>query len=313
MESLQSLKQRLKSVQNIGTITKAMELVAATKMRKSQELALNSRPYAVTALRFLATVSGLENVKTPPLLEKRNVEKTAVVFVSSDKGLAGSFNGSVFREFEKFVKNENVVARKEKYIFIAVGEKSRGYFEKMKFPVTKKFTRVGDFTSPEETGPLADFLIEGFLAKKWDETLVFSTNFVTALTQKVSLSKIFPVDVENLKSVAESIVPKTGRFSELAKELPKSFSSKSPRDYLIEPSQDEVFETLLRHLIEMQVYHLVLEANASEHAARRAAMKNASDNAEELSDNLTLLYNKSRQAAITQEITEISAGVEALK
>lgn len=321
MESLQNLKRRLKGVQNIGTITKAMELVAATKMRKSQELALDSRPYALTALRFLATLTGLESVKLPALLERRPVKHMLVVVVSSDKGLAGSFNSSVFRDFEKFVSKENVdfrgstslTAGDGRYLFAAVGEKSRAYLSRRGAPLKQTFIRVGDYTTPAETKPVADFLIKGFLAKEWDEVIVFSMHFMTALNQRVLRRRIFPVDFASLRETAAEIIPKSGRFAELAKEVPAYFPEGAPSEYLIEPSPEIVLDALTRHLLEMQMYHLILEANASEHAARRVAMKSASDNAEELSSALNLLYNKSRQASITQEITEITAGVEALK
>ncbi len=312
-------------MQNIGQITKAMELVAATKMRKSQELALDSRPYALTALRFLATLTGLESVKLPVLLEKRPLPsklsdgklggrgKTLLVVVSSDKGLAGSFNSSVFRDFEKFVGKENVDFGSGRYLFAAIGEKSRTYLSRRGVPLRQTFIRVGDYTTPDETKPVADFLIEGFLAKEWDGVVVFSMHFMTALNQRVLRRRIFPVDFASLRETAAEIIPKSGRFAELAKEVPAYFPEGMPSEYLIEPSPEIVLDALTRHLLEMQMYHLILEANASEHAARRVAMKNASDNAEELSSDLNLLYNKSRQASITQEITEITAGVEALK
>jgi F-type H+-transporting ATPase subunit gamma len=314
MESLQNLKRRLRGVQNIGTITKAMELVAATKMRKSQELALNSRAYALTALRFLATLSGLGSAKMPSLLVARPIKKTMLVVVSSDKGLAGSFNSSVFRDFEKFARKEGVdFMAGERYLFIAVGEKSRAFLERKGVRPLRTFVRVGDYTTPEETRPIADMLADGYVRGEWDEVIVFSANFVSALVQKIMRRRIFPVNFNNLKETAEEMIPKTGRFAEMAKEIPSYFLEGAPSEYLIEPSPDIVLDMLARHLVEMQLYHLILEANASEHAARRVAMKNASDNAAELSSDLNLLYNKSRQAAITQEITEITAGVEALK
>ena len=313
MESIQNLKRRLKGVQNIGQITKAMEFVAATKMRRSQELALSSRHYALTALRFLGILSELESVKLPEILDKRKIEKTAFVLVSSDKGLAGSFNGAIIREFEKFISMGGAKFNDEKNLFIAVGEKSRSYLERKGVRILKSFIRVGDFTTTEETKPLSDFLIDGYIGKKWDQVLIFSTHFMTALYQKPLRRQIFPVDFENLKETAKEIIPQAGRFAELAKEVPSFFPRGVSKEYLIEPSPEIVLDSLGKHLIEMQLYHLILEANASEHAARRVAMKNASDNAEELASDLTIFYNKSRQAAITREITEITAGVEALR
>jgi F-type H+-transporting ATPase subunit gamma len=318
MESVQYTKRRLRGVQNIGQITKAMELVAANKMRRSQETALASRPYAFAALDFLATLSRLETTEaTPLLLQKREIKRRCIVLVTSDKGLAGSFNSAVIREFEKFVKANGIELRNiEKYAFVAVGQKAASYLKKRAVGLEKKFVRVGDFTTIEETKPLADFLINGYLKAGWDQVIVFSTHFRTALKQIVFQRQILPVDVEALKTTAKEIIPESGRFAELARAADISLikdDHKENIEYLIEPSPEAVLEELAAHLVLMQIYHLILEANASEHAARRLAMKNASDNAGELAGELLLNYNKSRQASITREIIEITAGAEALK
>jgi F-type H+-transporting ATPase subunit gamma len=318
MEAVQYIKQRLKGVQNIGQITKAMELVAANKMRRSQEIALASRPYAFTALDFLATLSRLETTgATPLLLQKREIKRSCICLVTSDKGLAGSFNSAVIREFEKFVKANGVELRNiEKYALVGIGQKAASYLEKRIGRLEKKFVRVGDFTTVEETRPLAEFLIEGYIRAKWDRVIVFSTHFKTALKQLVFQRQILPVELEALKKTAKEIIPESGRFAELAHAADISLIknvSKENIEYLIEPSPGAVLEELAAHLVLMQIYHLILEANASEHAARRLAMKNASDNAGELAGELLLNYNKSRQAGITKEIIEITAGAEALK
>lgn len=314
MESLQHIKRRIKSVQNINQITKAMELVAATKMRRSQEIALASRPYAFTALDFLATLSRLEDAKMPPLLLKRPVKKTAFVVVTSDKGLAGSLNSAVLREFEKYMRHEE--PNNQNCVFIAVGQKAAAHLEKKERTIEERFTRVGDYTTIAEVTPITDFLVGGYLKGAWDRVLVFSTHFKTALSQEVFIRQILPVDIESLKKTARGIIPEQGKFAELAREGDLSLLREGEiknGEYLIEPSPEAVLRDLVSHLVMMQIYHFILEANASEHAARRVAMKNASDNAAELADGLTLTYNKSRQAAITREIVEITAGAESLK
>ncbi len=316
MESLQQTKNRIKGVKNINQITKAMELVAATKMRKSQEIALASRPYALTALDFLGTLSRLEGVIMPPLLEKRTVEKRLIVLMTSDKGLAGSFNANVIREFEKLLRKENISFQDPGYSFIAVGQKAAAYLERRTENLKEKFVRVGDYTALSEVEPIALALIKGFLAGDWDEVRVFSTHFKSALQQIVVERRILPVDFANLKKTAEEIVPERGRFADMIKEKQVPFfkgGAEELKEYLIEPAPEIIMEELTAHLVLMQIYHLVLEANASEHAARRMAMKNASDNAEDIAHELTLAYNKSRQAAITKEIIEITAGAESLK
>ncbi|OGZ22761.1 MAG: ATP synthase F1 subunit gamma [Candidatus Nealsonbacteria bacterium RIFCSPHIGHO2_12_FULL_38_18] len=309
MESTQSIKRRLKSIKNIGQITKAMELVAATKMRKSQEAALSSRNYAYTALDLLARISGQE-IKLPELLRQREVKRTAFVILTSDKGLAGSFNSSVIRLFEKYIKKENINIKDERYYFIAIGKKAIAYLQSKGIKITEKFIRAGDFTTPEQINPISDSISTGYLGKKWDEVLLFSTYFISALKQEVFARKIFPVELSSIKKIIEEIIPKTGKFSDLANK--KFFLFDKIDEYLIEPSQELALKALAEHLIRMQFYHLILETNASEHGARRMAMKNASDNAEELSESLNLLYNKLRQTNITKEITEIVSGTELL-
>lgn len=313
MESTQNLKKRIKSVANINKITKAMELVAATKMRRAQEIALASRPYAFAALQLLANVSLLEKsakLEIPRLLKKRNVTKTLFVLVASDKGLAGAFNSSLFRKFERYITEHKSDINNT---FVAVGEKTNGYLVRNKFNVVKKFTNVGDFTSTAQVQPLADFMVEGFLNREWDRVVVFSTHFKSALKQEALIRELLPVDFENIKKTVIEVVPETGKFAELLKEQNISFApEKSIKDYLIEPSPNNVLENLARHLVFMQMYHVILEANASEHSARRLAMKTASDNASELGETLNLQYNKSRQAGITNQIIEIVSGAESL-
>lgn len=311
MESVQNIKKRIRGIKNINQITKAMELVAATKMRRSQEIALASRPYALAALDLLGNLSRLipeKKIELPELLVRREIKKTAVVLIASDKGLAGAFNANVIRAFEK----EDWLKKPDTY-FVAIGQKAAAYLERRTNKLEKKFIRVGDYDSLEEVKPIADFLISNYLNRRWDQVLIFSTHFRTALKQDVLLRQILPVEIESLKRTAEEIIPEHGKFSELVREKRISyFSDNRNTEYLLEPSPREILSALAEHLVIMQVYHIILEANASEHAARRMAMKNASENAESLAGELTLEYNKSRQAAITKEILEIVAGAESL-
>lgn len=312
MESGQSLKRRMKSVANIGQITKAMELVAATKMRRAQELALNSRPYAYGALGLLGILSGMKDVPMPEVLKPRAVKRTAFVLMSSDKGLAGSFNGAVIREFERYVQANGVNIRDaEKYSFIAIGQKSKAYLERRGATVAASFNRVGDFTKPAEAEPIADFLVKGYMAKDFDCVVVFFTTFVTALRQDPVVREFLPIQHEAVRQSIEEIIPRAGRYSDYAKS--ETVLNGEVKDYLIEPSPREVLAELAPALLKIRVYHAILEANASEHSARRVAMKNASDNAADLSESLTMVYNKSRQAAITTQIIEVTSGAQSLQ
>lgn len=319
MQSLQTIKQRLKSVKNIGQITKAMELVAATKMRRSQEVALLSRPYAYAALEFLANLSRVSAEKfMPPLFEKRAIERTAVVVIASDKGLTGSFNSAVFRVYETYFgaptsEISGHVANVGETRYIAVGQKAISFLQRRVGKVDYSFVKFGDYTTVEEVHPLSRLLVEGYLKREWDRVLVFYTNFQSAMQQNVVVREIFPITFEKLKEIAQEIIPQTGKYAaEGHGTLFQEAGLMRENDYIIEPSPEVVLTELVPHLVVMQVYHIILETNASEHAARRMAMKNASDNASEIVDTLTLEYNKSRQAGITKELTEITAGAEAL-
>jgi F-type H+-transporting ATPase subunit gamma len=311
MESGQSLKRRMTSVKNIGQITKAMELVSATKMRKSQELALNSRPYAYAALELLGILSSLRDVPMPELFEKRTIEHTAFILMTSDKGLAGSFNGAVIREFERYMKTHNIDILDSQYSFIAIGQKAKIYLERRKANVVATFTRVGDFTNIIEAEPIADFLINGYARHDFDEVVAFYTTFVTALRQDPVVREFLPIQYDTIKQSIEETIPRAGKYSDYAKA--DSLLASDKVDYIIEPSPKEVLNELAPKLLKIRLYHAILEANASEHSARRVAMKNASDNAGDLSTELNMVYNKSRQAAITSAIIEITSGSEAMK
>jgi F-type H+-transporting ATPase subunit gamma len=322
-ESLQNIKSRLRAVKNTGQITKAMEVVAATKMRKSQEAALASRHYALSALELLKKISvmpvdneGLykkKNAYNVPFTEQKVVKNTLIVLVSSDRGLAGSFNAQVARATDNLVLTDKFSANPDhKFSFLAVGKKSENYVIKNKFFLAGKFYGFGDFIEPEETIPLAEFIIQGYNDGKYDRVLAVSTHFRTALAQDVLTGQILPLDVERLSESVKEIVPEHGKYSETVASPLGGSTSKSVVEYIFEPDPKAVLDSLVPHLIRMQIYHLVLEANASEHSARRVAMKSASDNADDIGSELTIAYNKARQAAITNEIIEIISTQNAL-
>ena len=311
MESGQSLKRRMKSVANIGQITKAMELVAATKMRRSQELALASRPYAYTALELLGTLSALKDVPMPALFREREIKNTAIVVMTSDRGLAGSFNGAVIRRFERYMKQNGLLLTDPRLSFIAIGQKAKSYLERRGAKIVASFNRMGDTSSLNEIAPVADFLIDGYVRRDFDRVFAFFTTFVTALRQDAVMREFLPVGYEKIKESVEETIPRAGRYADYAKS--ESFMDGGTKEFIIEPSPREVLDELAPKLLKIRLYHAILEANASEHSARRVAMKNASDNASELSETLTMVYNKSRQAAITNQIIEVTSGAQAME
>ncbi|MDO8600868.1 MAG: FoF1 ATP synthase subunit gamma [bacterium] len=344
MPSVKSIKQRIKSVKNTRQITKAMEAVSATKMRRSQRFALDGRPYALAALEMLGNVTQRTEYR-PKLLAEREIKRAVLVVVTSDKGLAGAFNASVLRKAEAWIAEhaqqypvdpvrslttsihdkepkDEVDLRLSSSLkkvssltsngvdIITVGKKARDYFGNRKGNVIKEFLGFGDYAEPNETKPLSDFLLKGFIAHQWDLVEIMYTNFRTTLKQEVAEARIFPVNLEKIKQTIENIIPEHGRFANTATSYKLQATS---YEYKLEPSAEVVLDTLIPHLIETQIFHMILESNASEHSARMVAMKNASENAGEIISELTLEYNKSRQAGITRELTEITAGKEALE
>lgn len=317
MASLTHLKKRLSGIKSINQITAAMELVAATKMRKAQEVALGTRAYAWSALELLGNIirsleehapEGLFNI---PLLTRRELKKTAIVVVTSDKGLVGSFNNSVLRRLENFLKQDTNPKNWENVTFIAIGQKGADYVKKRGGKLHRVFTNYSDVMRLDEINELASVIVDGYLDETWDEVLVFSANFISALRQEAIMRELLPMDFERVKNSIREIIPETGRYSDLRREMLEK-SEARPLDYVIEPSPRIALEKLLPHLLRIQIYDIMLEANASEHSARRVAMKNASDNAGELINTLTLLYNRSRQELITKELTEITSTVAAI-
>lgn len=312
MESIHHIKSRIKTVKNVGQITKAMELVASTKMRKAQDIALRSRPYAFGALELLQNVAAntpQENIFTVA----RDVKNTLVVLVASDKGLTGSFNTQVYKAADSFFKENKSSDVAGSFLILPIGKKSLQYAIKNNIPAIDGYFGVGDFVTPDECMPIAQKCIDGYLNGRWDKVVVISTHFRTTLRQEVLVRQLMPISTNEIKKVIEEIIPEHGRYSSFVGSSSSFDTAKSGAvEYIFEPSPAAVFEALIPHLLAMQIYHVVLEANASEHSARRVAMKTASDNADDLSGQLTLVYNKARQANITTELIEITSTQQAL-
>ena len=308
MASSRQLKTKIQAVKNIKQITKAMQMVAATKMRKSQEVALNARPYAkksFSLLLHLLKQSEKEEMESV-FFRNREGNKIALVVITSDKGLAGSFNSSVLRQALQW-KTQQEAEGKEVSI-VAVGKKGRDFFRAREGNVVAEFLQFSDIVTYVDVAPLADWIVQAAEEQEYDKIVVCSNQFVSALVQKVEIRQLLPLEIDTLKETIESIVPKTGKYSELAKEE----ESTKDLSYVLEPSRQELVKTLVRNLIQVEMAYFVFESNASEHSARMVAMKSATENADRLQDELTLELNKARQAAITQELTEISTAKEAL-
>lgn len=305
MASSRAIKNRIKSTKNIQQITKAMEAVSAVKMRKTEGAAVKGREFALYAVDILKKIEKSlgENTRAlSPLFDKRPIKKAALVVIASDKGLAGAFNSNVLKGASEFVKNSQYPLD-----IIAVGKKSKEFFERTKTTITKSFEGVGDFITLAEIKNISSFVVDIFENKEYDKVDIIYTNFISALKQEVVHRPLLPLDEKTLETVVENIIPETGKFSDFKKE-----ARKDTLEYKFEPSMENIVKHLVPRLVEIEVFHSVLEANASEHAARMVAMKNASENAKEVIGDLTIFYNKARQAQITKELIEITSGKEAL-
>jgi F-type H+-transporting ATPase subunit gamma len=306
MSSSRQLKTKIRAVGNIQQITRAMEMVAATKMRKAQEVALRARPYAkyaLSLLRSLLLLEGGEELRAQSHFFKEVDRKNpCLVVVTSDRGLCGGFNSQVLRAAFKF---------KEEYpesSIVTIGKKGEEFFERRGISVEKSFSDFSEIVTLADVAPVAEFLVGEYAWHRHDTIVFCSIQFVSALFQKVALHRVLPVTLEELEKTIQGIIPKSGKYSEIQdkEEGVKTVVS------LLEPGAGNIFEALVEDLVRVEILHLIFESNASEHSSRMLAMKNATDNAEDLQEELQLLLNKARQGAITQELSEIASAKEAL-
>lgn len=306
MESLNDTKKRIKSVQSTRQVTKAMEVVSATKMRKSQDSALKARGYAFSAFELLANLDKYESkMKKPALFVRpKGAKKTLLIVVASDKGLAGSLNSNVLKKALTWRQAE---IQKGEIDLIVAGKKARDFFKFRNVAIKKHFFGHGDFADFDEVKDLTEFLKLEFLSGEYARVVMIYTNFRSTLKQEAVVREVLPLKEKGLLQMVEGLVPEKGKHSEM-----KDMKVRT-QDYLFEPSPEKVFEELTYRLFQMMMYHVILESNASEHSARMVAMKTASENAQEIADDLTLIYNKGRQAKITQELVEITSASDAIQ
>ena len=291
MPSTRDIRRRIRSVKNTAQITKAMQMVASSKMRKAQLAAQAGRPYASLMNTMLANVVGRVGDFSHPLMEKREGTKRAVILVSTDKGLCGALNSNLMREAAKFDKNTTV--------FICAGRKGAQFVARTKRQLVAEFT-YKDAPMFSEARAISKFAQEMFLKGEVVAVDILFTNFISTLNQRPEVLPLLPIG--EVKGVQAGV---HGR--ELAIPL-----EKPGVEYLFEPNAGEVMRALLPHYLNFQVYQILMEAKASEHSSRMVAMKNATDNAKQLIKDLTLEYNKLRQTNITKELLEITTAQMAL-
>ena len=286
MPTTRDIRRRIKSVKNTAQITKAMQMVAAAKMRKAQQAALAGRPYAALMNEVLAETTARTTDFTHPLLETRDVQRRAVILVSTDRGLCGALNSNLFRETVKFNGDTT--------LHITAGRKASQFVARTKRPLAAEFT-YKDTPQFGEARAISKFAQDLFIRGEVDAVDVLFTNFISTLVQRAEIMPFLPVG--RIKTVSAGF---EGRA--LAEELPAG----SGLEFLFEPSAETVLGELLPHCLNFRIYQILLEAKASEHSARMVAMKNATDNAQQLIKGLTLEYNKLRQSNITNELLEIA-------
>lgn len=286
MASLVNLKRRIRIARNIAKTTRAMQMVAASKVKRAQESAVKGRPYAEKLFSVVRNLAkGTENDERHPLLIKREKGKILLIVFSPDKGLCGSLVTNIIREFY----SSNFADTKET-LYLTVGKKLSRTINRLGGNLLADFPTGTALPTFEQIPPLAKIIIEGFLKNDFREVFVLYAKFLSLFRQEAALTKLLPIELSAQESSPEAVLI----------------------DYLFEPNTREVLETLLPHYLESELYHFLLEAYASEQAARMLAMQNATENANEIINFLTLEYNKARQEKITSEILDVARAANVL-
>ena len=287
MPSTREIRRRIRSVKNVSQITRAMEMVAAAKMRKAQQRVLASRPYAERLRDVIGDLASLRidasELQTFPLLTQREIRRTAVILITPDKGLTGPMNSNLIRRASRYILSDAGVPVE----VIAAGKKGRDFMVRTRQDVVAEFTGLGDNVTLDDVRAVVSVAIDDFVTGKVDAVFAVFSRFVNTLVQRPEVLQILPI------------------------ERPEGAGTYT--DYIFEPDPATVLTGLLPRFVEIQVYQAILESIASEHSARMVAMRSATDNANELVSDLTLSYNKARQSQITREVSEIATGANAMR
>jgi F-type H+-transporting ATPase subunit gamma len=299
------LRRKLKSIKSTQKITSAMQLVAASKMQRAIKRALESRPFSSLAEEIVSSLSPAIDPTSQPLFSRRPIQKILVLLVATNRGLAGSLNTQLFRRFTLWQKEQQSAGRAVQVV--AVGVKGRHYLTRY-----AREQLIADFPAPDrvpdykDITPIAQILLDEFLATRVDAVYLAYNQFVSTLRQEPEIVQFLPFGVGNTSEAIESR-PVAGLLGG------GGDADRWSIDILFEPNREEILQTLLPRYLRVRLYQIMLETHASEQAARMIAMKNATDNAGDLLDDLTLTYNSLRQAAITGELLDIAAGAAALE
>ena len=302
--ALKDIKAKIAATKRMHTVTRAMEAVSAVKMRKTQEQTFLGRPYARAALSVLTRLTGSKGLSQDPLAQVRPVKKTALVIITSDKGLAGALNSGVIKAAELALRGRDA----KDVVVYAIGRKGEEYFRRRGYEIARAEENKSDDVSLALMEEFAGALSDGYRNENFDEVIAVYSNFRSTFEQMPTARVLLPLSIDNLAELVKDIRPAKGKWSdEPLLEAPTSYDTDT------EPgARHDVLEVLIPKLVAVSLYYMLLEAKASEHSARMVAMKSASDKSKEVTRDLTRVYNKVRQAAITREVSEIVGGREAL-
>lgn len=302
MAGLKAIKTKIRSIEKTQKVTKAMEAVSASKMRKAQARAIAGRSFARAAVAVLGRVSGSREIANHPLSQVRAVKHALYIVITSDKGLAGALNSGLLRAVTADVVQKSLTPAEVS--IIAVGRKAHDFFSTRGY-VIEAYHPNTDAIDAALVRTIVDEAAMRFVKGETDVVHIAYQNLISTFEQRPTVRTMFPLSLGELEAVVRDIVPVRGVFSS-----PQDESK--PQSYTTEPSDEEVLSAILPRLASIFVYHALLESQASEHSARMVSMKSASDKAGELTDAFTLAFNKARQAAITREVSEITGGMEAM-
>ncbi|MGF1539166.1 MAG: F0F1 ATP synthase subunit gamma [Pleurocapsa sp.] len=314
MANLKAIRDRIGSVKNTKKITEAMRLVAAAKVRRAQEQVNATRPFADNLAEVLYNLQGkleFEDVDLP-LLKQREVKKIGLLVVSGDRGLCGGYNANVIRRAEQRAKE--LKAEGIEYTFVLIGRKATQYFKNRQAPIDQTFINLEQIPTAAEASDIGEELLSLFLSEEVDRVELIYTKFVSLIASKPVVQTLLPLTAQGLEVKDDEIFRLTTRGGDFGVEREKVTStiSEYPQDTIFEQDPVQILDSLLPLYLNNQILRSLQESAASELAARMTAMNNASENASELIGTLTLSYNKARQAAITQELSEVVAGANAL-
>jgi F-type H+-transporting ATPase subunit gamma len=306
--NLSDIRRKIKGFKSTRQVTKAMELVSASKMRRAVQQAVALREYASLSWEILERIAAKMDsgeLDAHPSLRERPVKKVLAILFTSDRGLCGSLHSHLFRANAAYLQKLKAIPTFEFIEYIAVGRKGQQHLARGKHNIIAAFPALSNRPTFQDVLPIKKLASDKFNDGTYDHVVILYTDFISALVQEPSIKVLLPFSPSTLKEMIATLMQ--GK-----KRAPSAFMNDDKREYTFEPSAGEVLSAILPQLTEVQVYQAVLEAAASEHSARMVAMRNATDNASEIIDDLTLTYNRSRQANITGELAELSASKAAL-